>query len=750
MQEILNIHSTESDNAPKEHDEKEINNLGIEQEKPMSRLAAHIRNTFDTNARHRRVSGVEENLLKMIRQVRCEYSAQELAEQASKGLPSVFAPITDTKRRAAMAMLGEIFTNPGDKPWTLKPTPLPEVPEVIEAQATFETMKDWLEIVSMTGVVPPEEAVVEYAKTKVDEIRNLNMEWAQDAAARMEKRVHDILIEGKWIDAFNEFVDYVCTYGTALIKGPVPRVRRRKKAFQNKYGQIRYKMENRVVLEFEAISPWDCFPAPNAKTIDDGAFCQRVRFTPEELRLFCKSKEDSVKGWEKEVTLNILDIFPDGGHKEELPTDGEQRLLENDGVDDIKDCMIEGIEFFGNVRGEFLIDIGIKKTIDNKKIICDDYYDVDAISVNDCIVYCKVIEPEIGRPLSKGVFYSVPGSWWGDSLVTKCETAQKACNAALRDLVVNMAYSSGPQFAVNDAHRLHPSCNWQNAPWKIWFFQNSPIGQTGNKPMEMFQTVSNSSELLNVFEFFKKQADEDTGIPAYTYGTNISAGAGRTASGLAMLTEAATRGIKMVVNSIDISCIRTMISRIVSWLMLYDNDETIKGDVEVNPGGVMNIILKEQEHNRRLAMLQLTQNEIDLKILGYKGRAELLRSVAETTDLNPDKLIPTVEKLEEMEQFAQIKEQIAMQAQAAQGQAAEAQAVQAQQAGMEQQQQQSEGGSPSPQGGKRKAKTPARVRGASTGNSTRISSTPGMAQVNYTMSNPHEVAMRGASRAKVE
>lgn len=743
MQEILNIDPKEPESPVERGEDKESNDLGIVQEKSMCKLAAHIRNVFDTNANHRKISGVEDNLKQMLMQVRGEYSEEEKAKQLAKGLPLVFAPITDTKRRAAMAMLGEIFTNPGDKPWTLKPTPLPEVPEVIEAQATFETMKDWLEIVQMTGVVPPEEAVAEYAKSKVDEIRNKNIEWANDCAARMEKRVHDILIEGRWIDAFNEFVDYICTYGTALLKGPVPRVRRRKKIYENKYGNVRYKMENRVVLEFEAISPWDCFPAPNAKNIEDGAFCQRVRFTPEELRLFIKSKDEAVKGWNNDVTLSVLNLFPDGGHKEELPSDAEQRLLENDGVDNIKDCMIEGIEFFGNVKGSYLLEIGKRKTLNGKKIDGDDYYEVDAISVNDCIVFCKIIEPEIGRPLSKGVFYSVPGSWWGDSLVTKCKTSQKACNAALRDLVVNMAYSSGPQFSVNDAHRLHPSCTWENAPWKIWFFQNSPIGQTGNKPIEMFQTVSNANELLQVFEFFKKQADEDTGIPAYTYGTNISAGAGRTASGLAMLTEAATRGIKMVVNSIDINCIRTIISRIVSWLMLYDDDESIKGDVEVNPGGVMSIILKEQEHNRRLAMLQLTQNEIDTQILGYKGRAELLRSVAETTSLNPDKLIPTTEKLEEMEQFAKLKEQIAMQQQVAQGQAAQGQAAQA---SMESE----EGGSPSPQGGSSKPKTPARVRGASTGNSTRISSTPGMAQVNYTMSNPREVAMRGASRAKVE
>ena len=701
----------------------------------MTSLANHIRRVWQVNTDHRDQSGITEKLEKILYLIRSEYTPREIALFSEQGLPTdLFMPLSDTKRRAAMAMMNELFSSPGDKPWTLTPTPVPEVPEEVEMESVATTMADWMQMVQMTGQVPPPEAVEAYAANKVDEIMGLNKDWAKKCCERMERRVHDIMVEGKWLEAFNKYVDYVCTYGTALIKGPVPRVRRRKVMKRTKQGQARYVMEEKIVLEFEAVSPWDCFPAPNAREIDDGNFCQRVRFTPEDLRIFASlkgAKDSRFKGWNYDATKSILDIYPEGGYREELNGDSSRNPLENDGYIDVtNNCMIEGIEFYGNIRGTWLLEEGITKTINNKKIVCDDYYEVDAISINDTIVYCRVVEPEIGRPLCKGVFYKIPDSWWGDSLVLKCSTAQRLCNAALRNLVVNIAQAAGPQVVIHDAHTIHPDCEVEIRPWKIWLLQRAPIGGTQGNPMSFFQPDVISVELLNVIEKFKSQADEDTGIPAYTYGNNVSSGAGRTASGLAMLTEAATRGMKMVLNDTDIHVIRPMIEKIVSWLMLYDKDESIKGDVEVNPSGLMGLVLREQEHNRLLAFLQLVTNEMDMQLLGPHGRAELLRSIGKSCDVNIDKLIPSPEKLKEIEEMNELKQILAMEQQQAQ--------IQATQQGMVMQQQAAEQGQPVGAAG-----TPARVRGASTGTQT----LPGQAQMNHVINNPEERAMQGAMQA---
>jgi hypothetical protein len=632
-------------------------------------LASYIRRTFQRNADHRRISGVDDMLLKCLRMVKCEYEPGELAAFAAKGAPVVYSPVADTKRRAAMAMIGEIFNNPGDKPWSLKPSPKPDVPQSVIVKAVQETMKDWLELVVMTGKPPPAEVVAEYAKTKVDEINVIEKEWAKVRAVRMETKVHDQFIEGGWLDAFDDYRNHICTYGTGLIKGPVPRMRKRKVLKETEYGTVTYEMQDKVVLEFEAVSPWDCFPSPAAKKIGDGAFCQRVRFTPETLRNFSGGGQ----AWRKDAVDKILELNAEGGIRESQPYDIMRRQMENDGIENGGDCVLEGIEFFGEVRGSMLLALGMVKTSDKRIIKAKEYYEVDAITVLDEVLYCRVIDQELGRPLSKGVFYKAPDSWWGESPVIKMETTQKVCNASLRDLIVNMAQASGPQTVIKDIARLHPSCSVQQSPWKVWLFQNSmtPTNQVDN-PIYMFNPQSNSKELTAVFDWALKQADTDTGIPAYTYGSNISAGAARTASGLAILTEAASRGMKMVVNTTDKDVIRDCVKRTADYDLLYDTDESIKGDVEVNPSGVMGLILREQESARLTQALQLTANPIDMQIIGASGRAALLRRKVLELDINPDDVIPSPEKLKEIDEINRVKEAMQMEAQAAKQQVTQA------------------------------------------------------------------------------
>jgi len=630
----------------------------------LTSLALHVRKTFERNADHRRNSGVDERLMKCLRMVKREYSPSELADLQARGVPAIYMPIADTKRRAAMSLVGEIFANPGDKPWTLRPTPVPSVPDEVVEAAVTETMADWVEYVTAgLGEPPPEDAVMTYAAGKVDEIFNSVMQSAKERAERMERKVHDQMVEGGWLDAFQDYTDMVSTYGTALMLGPVPRVRRRKKAVKSKSGVLRYEVSDALVLEFEAVSPWDSFPSPGAKRAEDGALCLRSRFTPEDLRRYAKSQGRGT--WKAEVVDSILDRYPNGGVRVALPNDIERRRLESDGVNTAgDDCIVEGIRFYGEVRGSYLAEMGVNVTSDGRMVEAESYYDVEAITIDDKVVFCRVIDEELGRPVTKGVFYKEPGSWWGESPVEKMEGTQKICNAAVRDLIVNMAQASGPQTVITDVERLVEGQSLSQSPWKVWLFHRGAMG-TSEVPMKPFQPDSNAGELLKVFEWGMKQADLDTGIPAYTYGSNIAAGAGRTASGLAMLTEAASRGIKMVVGQTDMSVIRRQVRMTCDWNMLYDDDDSIKGDVDVNPSGVMGLILREQESNRRRAFLQLTANPLDSQIVTAEGRAAILREEVKSLGVNPDEVLPSKAKLREIDAMREAKERMAMEQESA-------------------------------------------------------------------------------------
>ena len=81
-------------------------------------------------------------------------------------------------------------------------------------------------------------------------------------------------------------------------------------------------------------------------------------------------------------------------------------------------------------------------------------------------------------------------------------------------------------------------------------------------------------------------ADDDSGIPQYTIGSSRQlSGAGRTASGLAMMSEAACRVINMCICDLGLNLIIPVVKNTHVYNLLNSTDMLIKGDVEINPSG---------------------------------------------------------------------------------------------------------------------------------------------------------------------
>ena len=147
----------------------------------------------------------------------------------------------------------------------------------------------------------------------------------------------------------------------------------------------------------------------------------------------------------------LLDVYPNGvGCKITTdPVDAERRRAEMNGTENPKDCMMEGILCYDSIRGDELIEIGVTRTNDNKPVNYADFYSVDAIVMGGYVVYCRIIDDRIGRPVVKGVFYELPGSWWGESVADKLRLVQSTMNNVIKALFRNMAAASGPMYYVD-------------------------------------------------------------------------------------------------------------------------------------------------------------------------------------------------------------------------------------------------------------------------------------------------------------
>jgi len=648
---------------------------------PMSEMANLVMRAFRTNSDHRKMSGMDEKLLYALRANECRFDQEQESKMRMKFPASVadklFAPITSTKNRAAKSMLVDLANQIGSPLFKIEPTPLPDVPSEV-AEEAFEKVMSNIKNVFMSleknGVneIPPEmmeylnRLVVSATNESYDEIENSKESFARNRAKRMEKKVWDLMCEGGFSSAFMDVLTNVCVYGTGVMVGPTARVVSSNKCVEDKKnGTKKYKRINSVKLVYESVNPMDCYPAPDAKDVSDGPFCMRVKYTADELWRFSDSKaktEDGVRGcgWIQSVVRNILSRHPSGGLKLNIVNyDSDRRTCENNGfADDVNDCTFEGVRCFMPVRGSVLIQMGIVKNHKGKTIDQQEYYKTETIVIDNRVVYCTIFPDEFAVPVSKCAFYDCPGSWWGDSIAEKLKMTQCVLNNCIRAMMENMAASSNSVWWVNDVQRLvNKSPQMKIKAGMTIGFGSSMVGNTG-APIGAINVPSTANELLSVWQRMQSQADLDSGLPAYTEGQSAGqSGALRTASGLAVFTEAANRGLKMVMTTIDHSLISNVARMTADWVLIHDDDMDLKGDVNIRSVGLIGKIMKAQRDQQRMQLFDMVQKSPILsQIAGIKGLIALFRPAIEDIDVNPDDVLPSKGKIEEMELVQQIKQ----------------------------------------------------------------------------------------------
>jgi hypothetical protein len=477
-----------------------------------------------------------------------------------------------------------------------------------------------------------------------DQIVDKMREEAEGCAKRMEDKIEDQLQEGGFERAFREFVDDFVTYPTAILKGPVVR---RKKIM--KWGpNFQPIVINDHIRETERVSPHDIFPSPNSSNVNDGYLIQRHRLTRGSLQAM-----RGTPGYSDEALDQVLDRFGDNGFRQWLMGDQERDRLEGKPHARLYTKeVIEAIEYWGSVSGKMLIDWGMKGKIDKYK-----EYECNIWQIGPFIIKAILNPDPLGaRPYEIAQWVPIPGSFWGTALPEQMRDTQVMCNAAARSLANNMGIASGPQAEIQ-VDRLPDGENVTAMfPWKIWQTTSDRTGG-GQPAVRFFQPEMNSQQLMGVFQYFSKQADEVTGIPNYVYGSGATGGAGRTASGLSMLMDNAAKGIKNAIASVDL-VVSSIVDRLYVHNMLYDPDISCKGDFKVFARGAMGLVAKEQLQMRRNEFLQATANPIDLQIIGAQGRAYLLRTVAESLQMDTNKVVPTTEQIEfKQEQLAMMHQQ---------------------------------------------------------------------------------------------
>lgn len=592
-----------------------INQLGVVEIKDA--LATYVKDRFDEAVRHKRNTGIEEKLLRNLRAAMCEYQPDEKALLGPYN--DVYMGISALKARAAEAWLNDIILNDLDKPWTLTPTPQPDLPTELKEEAVNIMMGELPNIQSI-------DALRSRLRDLKGAMNSVAVAQSEEATKRMETLIADQFVEGDWQGTFSAFIYDLCAYPTAIIRGPILVSKQ-----VGTWDGNEYKIKAVPTPTTRTVSPFDAYPSPTSKSTQDGEFfCERARFSQGDVHNLI-----NVPGYSEPNVRQVLDTYSEG-FKLNLMFDTERDFLEKkeQGLNQNDGKLLDTIIYNGVVPGHLLKDNGI--------IVKDyqKYYECEVWVIGDITVRAILNPNPLGkRPLYSTSYRKLNGSFWGQGVICLTYDTNRVCNAAARAIVRNMSYSSGPLGEVVSERVADTDDPTDIRPYKIALV-GPDLSGTGAPAYRFHNVQSVTPDLMAVYESHSKIADDQSGVPSYVLGNPEVAGAGRTMGGLAMLMGNAAKGIKNVHLNIDRDVISQLVESYFVYNMQTSKDDSIKADAKVVARGATGLLQKELTQTRTIEILQLLAPYIEQWDMLPVGIKVLLREVIKSTGLPIDDIIP--------------------------------------------------------------------------------------------------------------
>jgi hypothetical protein len=600
--------------------------MAYTQEAVVSDLASYVTERYREAAGRRLAEGVDEQIAAGLRAVKRELSPGErqlLKDSGEEAAGAIYSGITDTKVRGGRAWLLDILANAKDRPYTIAPTPIPDLPPDAEDAIVNRLEQDVIAQLGPDATEIPPDIEQRAARLKTEAIKRAQ-ELAAAAAKRIELRVHDRIAQSGWHKAFEEFALDIMMYPAAIIKGPYLAMTRQLAWNEGKLVAVA-KPEYRI----SRVAPIDFYPGPNKSYIIEVA-----RMSASDLI----DAQKGLDGIDKVAVDSLLVRYPLGSPNK-APT--ESPLSQSATV--APDAQYEVLIYNGKLSTELLakanIPVGVGEHAEVEVWVCND------------IVLRAVRNPNLlgRRPYHVASFAPIPGSDWGRALPDILSDIQRVCNALMRAMVRNLAFSAGP-IGEYDSQRLEGEPDIANiVPGRMYKVANDAL-VPNRSPALRFQIIPSTAQaMLSVHAAFLKLADDVSGIPAYALGNPQTAGAGRTLGGLSLLMGNAAKGIKAVIGGIDTNVIEPLVTDIYMALMTEpDVPEEDKVDVKIVARGAQGLLMRELSRGNAVDLLQMVVPLRGSGDVTKEGVQYLIREIVSGFGFDPDQFGPDPARLNQL------------------------------------------------------------------------------------------------------
>ena len=596
-----------------------------EPEEKMPGLSGHIIGLFKSSEDGRYAH--EQKWLQAFKNFRGIYDTTTRYRESEKS--KVFIKITKTKVLAAYGQLVDILFSNKKFPIVVEPTPVPEgIAEFAHMETPLDQVIDPYGFQGDGRTIPagasdPTELGEMYKDLPVkkgpSKAGEPQISPAQKSALKLEKVIHDQLLDTNASTVFRNAIFESAMLGTGIIKGPFNHYKRIHKWEMGEEGKV-YKPYEKVVPQLEYVSAWDFYPDPSATNMDDCEYViQRHRMTRQQLRaLINKPYFDAAM---------IQEAISKGPNYEDKYYEGTIR--DEDTQPNASETRYEVLEYWGVLDASFARQVGL----DVWELSDLDQVQINAWVCGQCILRC-VLNPFTPARIPYHAFpYEVnPYQLWGIGVAENMEDAQMLMNGHVRMAIDNLALAGNLVFDVDEAS-LVPGQNMDIFPGKIFRRQSGVTGTAING----LKFPNTAGENLQMYQISRQLADEETGLPSIMHGQTGVSGTGRTASGLSMLLGGASLSVKTVIKNIDDYLLKPIGESYFQWNMQFNDDSPeIIGDLEIKPSGSSGVMQKEIRSQRLTALLQTVANPM---LAPFIKLPNLMKELAIAQDIDPDKLV---------------------------------------------------------------------------------------------------------------
>lgn len=524
----------------------------------------------------------------------------------STAIPNITRPYCD----AAAARVADMLLPTDDRNWALRPTPKPtfidgkdDMRGVADANGVpMMRPSQPHEVAQQPGVLSRISSAISGAfsggqqpapqpmqNVTVADMAEQAIERAKKSSEKAQTQIDDWLVECRYHAEVRKVIECTSRLGVGILKGPHP-MRKRARAVKRGPTGFTVAIEEKIVPNSVAVSPWNFYPDPNC-----GEDIQKGQYTFEYDDITAKSLRE-LKGTPGYIAEMIEMCLTEGPIQ---AVDGRSQLKEGDTLNDND---LFGIWYYnGQITRKDMLAAGCECPEGKEIAPCV------VTMVNDRVIKITMSVLDSGEfPYDVMVWQQKIGHWAGIGVARQIRTSQKGLTGAVRALQDNMGLASGPQIVV-DRSKIEPADGkWHITPRKLWWKKID--GETVDDVSKAFGIVSietRQAEILNDIQFWLRNAEDVTGLPMLIQGQQGKAP--ETLGGMTMLNNNASSVLRRIARTFDDRITEPHIGRYYEWLLLH-GDEEAKGDFQIDARGSSALIERDMQNQAMMQILMQSPN----------------------------------------------------------------------------------------------------------------------------------------------